>query len=302
MDLPAIELPKIDLPFEIPFLIHPLVVHFAVAIPVIILLLEIYNIFARKKSIGGFSFILILLTITAAIGAYFTGLADGKESFDLLTEAGKEELAEHKLLGTYLLLASGLLLFFKLLAMTGNVFLRFLFMISLIGYIGLTFVQGQHGGELTYEYGANVKQVKVLDDALFDANEKLEELNATEAPKEEAKAVEPKVEVKPEVKEEPVAAPAVEQTAQEVKEEVPATASTPEATRPQSLKTEVTPQEAPASQALEVNTSKVDMLLENAKEAMKEVTENTFSTVDNTVEEVVEVVPTQLERPKIETH
>jgi uncharacterized membrane protein len=302
MDLPAIELPKIDLPFEVPFLLHPLVVHFAVAIPVIILLLEIYNVFARKKSIGGFSFILILLTIAAAIGAYFTGLTDGKESFDLLSEAGKEELAEHKLLGTYLLLASGLLLFFKLLAMTGNVFLRFLFMVSLIGYIGLTFIQGQHGGELTYEYGANVEQVKVLDDALFDANEKLEEMNATEAPKEEAKVVEPKVEVKPEVKEEVVATPVVEQAANEIKEEAPAPVTTSEASAPQTLKTEVTPQEAPAPQVPEVNTSKVDKLLENAKEAMKQVTETTLSTVDNTVEEVVEVVPTQVERPKIETH
>ena len=175
MKLPAITLPKIDVPFDIPVLLHPSVEHFAIALPVVILLLEFYNLFTRKKSVGGFSFILILLTVIIFAAAYLSGLVDGKETYDLLSAEGQVELKEHKLLGTYLLLASVALLFFKLLAMTGKSFFKFLFFVVLIGFTIVTLQQGKEGGELTYKYGANVERIKTLDDALFDTKEALEE-------------------------------------------------------------------------------------------------------------------------------
>ena len=175
MTLPNIELPKIDLPFDVPVLLHPSVDHFAIVLPVIILLLEFYNLFARRKSVGGFSFILIVLTVIAFTAAYFTGLVDGKESYELLSVEGKEELKEHKLLGIYLLLGSVVVLFFKLLAMTGKGFFKFLFFMTLIAMMLVTFKQGKEGGELVYEHGANIERVKVLDDELFDVKEELEE-------------------------------------------------------------------------------------------------------------------------------
>jgi len=176
MTLPDITLPKIDLPFDIPVLIHPSVDHFAIALPVVILLLEFYNLFAKRKSIGVFSFILLVLTIVIFVAAYFTGVVDGKEAYDLLPQEGQTELKEHKLLGTYLLLGSVLLLFLKLLAMTGKKLLKVLFFIGLIGFIVVSFEQGKEGGELVYKYGANVERVKVIDDKLFDSQEALEEL------------------------------------------------------------------------------------------------------------------------------
>ena len=175
MQLPALTLPKIDLPFDIPVLLHPPVDHFAIALPVVILLLEFYNLFARKKSIGGFSFLLLILTVIAFAIAYLTGTTDGKEAYDLLTPEGQDALNAHKLLGTYLLLGTVVVLFFKLLAMTGKTYFKFFFFIVLIGLIAGTFEQGEHGGELVYKYGANVERVKTLDDELFDAKEALEE-------------------------------------------------------------------------------------------------------------------------------
>lgn len=175
MQLPALTLPKIDLPFDIPVLLHPPVDHFAIALPVVILLLEFYNLFARKKSIGGFSFLLLILTVIAFAIAYLTGTTDGKEAYDLLTPEGQDALKAHKLLGTYLLLGTVVVLFFKLLAMTGKTYFKFFFFIVLIGLIAGTFEQGEHGGELVYKYGANVERVKTLDDELFDAKEALEE-------------------------------------------------------------------------------------------------------------------------------
>jgi hypothetical protein len=89
MTLPDITayIPKVELPFDVPVLLHPLVVHFMIAIPVIVLLLELINLIAKKKAIGVVSFVLLFLTAVVAVGAYFTGIADGKESFDILSEA-----------------------------------------------------------------------------------------------------------------------------------------------------------------------------------------------------------------------
>jgi uncharacterized membrane protein len=215
MTLPEIVLPKVVLPFDIPVLLHPAVVHFLIAIPVVILLLEIMNLMMKKKAVGGVSFFLILLVVVAAIGAYFTGLTDGKEAFPALSEAAKSELGEHKLFGTYLLLGSAVLLFLKLLAMTGNKVLKGLYILVLIAFVVLMFKQGKEGGELVYEHGLNVEAVQALDDEIFDLKEELEE----------AKAVvpaTPKVEVKPEAIKVETPTPQVEETAA-VAEEVVAT-------------------------------------------------------------------------------
>ena len=177
MELPAITLPKVELPFDIPVLLHPLVDHFIIALPVVILLLELMNLIMKKKAVGGVSFFLILLTVIAAVGAYFTGLVDGKEAYPALTEVAKEALSEHKLLGTYLMLASGVVLLFKLLSMiTGKGIIKGLYILILIAFVAGIFEQGKDGGELVYKYGMNVEQVKVLDDELFDLKEELEEV------------------------------------------------------------------------------------------------------------------------------
>lgn len=176
MQLPEITLPKVELPFDIPVLLHPVVDHFIIALPVVILLLELVNLVMKKKAVSGVSFFLIVLTVIAAIGAYFTGLVDGKEAYPALTEAAKEALSEHKVLGTYLMLASGIVFLFKVLTMiTGKSIIRGLYILILIAFVAGIFEQGEEGGELVYKYGMNVEQVKILDDELFDVKEELEE-------------------------------------------------------------------------------------------------------------------------------
>ena len=176
MQLPAITLPKVEFPFDIPVLWHPVVDHFVIALPVVILLLELINLVMRKKAISGTSFFLIFLTVLAAVGAYFTGLVDGKEAYPALNEAAKEALGEHKLLGTYLMLASVVVLLFKLLSMlTDKSIIRAMYVLILIIFVAGIFEQGEDGGKLVYKHGLNVEQVKVLDDELFDVKEELEE-------------------------------------------------------------------------------------------------------------------------------
>ena len=106
MELPAIILPKVELPFTIDLLLHPAVIHFMIAFPVMILFLEIINILMNKKAISGTNIFLLFLTMILSLGAYFTGLVDGKEAFSALNDTAKHALAEHKLLGIYLMFAS----------------------------------------------------------------------------------------------------------------------------------------------------------------------------------------------------
>jgi len=255
MTLPEIVLPKITLPFDIAVLLHPSVVHFLIAIPVVILLLELMNLMMKKKAVGGVSFFLLLLVAVAAVGAYFTGLVDGKEAYPALAEAAKSELAEHKLLGTYLMLASFVLVFLKLLAMTGNKILKALYIFALIGFVVVMFNQGKEGGELVYEHGLNVQAVQELDDKIFDLEESLEELESASSPE--------KVETENDVtatqapKEETVVSPKTHTTSSEVKEEVHTSV---EGTSTETLVTPVQSEEAvssPASLTSEIQTKSV---------------------------------------------
>jgi len=118
MTLPELpfKIPEIALPFDIPALMHPPVAHFIIALPVIVLLLEIVNLIAKKRAIGVTAFFLLALTVAAAAAAYLTGSVDGKAAWDLLTQDGQTAVKAHKLFGTYLLLASGIVLLFKLLS------------------------------------------------------------------------------------------------------------------------------------------------------------------------------------------
>lgn len=251
MELPAIKLPQVELPFDIPLLMHPPVDHFIIALPIIILLLEFINLFAKKKAIGVVSFFLLILTVVAAVAAYLTGSVDGKEAFPLLSEAAQGELKEHKLFGTYLMLASAVVLVFKLLsAMISRGLMKALYLLVLILFVAGILKQGKEGGELVYKYGVNVEKVQELDNELFDVKEELEELQE-ENESAEAEEKEAPAEAAPattEVKESPAeAAPVtttapVEAVAESVKTEVKESAEAV-AEKVEEVKVEVIPQE-----------------------------------------------------------
>jgi len=212
MTLPAISIPEIPIPLQIPELIHPAIVHFIIAIPVVIFLLELYNLGVKRRSISLFSLFLLIIVAIAMFGAYLTGGVDGKTAIDAgLSSEGIKELKEHKLLGIYLVYASLGLLVFKLLFMLiGKTVGRIIFILILGGFIAVTLNQGKEGGELVYKYGANIEAVadvkSDLDDAIEERDELQESLDeAKEAvtatpvkPKEETKveSVEPKKEAK----------------------------------------------------------------------------------------------------------
>jgi len=178
MSLPALTIPEIPIPIQIPELIHPAIVHFVIAIPVVILLLEIYNLGVKRRSISVFSFLLLLIVAVALFGAYLTGGIDGQAAVDAgLSSVGKADLKEHKLLGVYLVYASVGLVLFKLLFMAIRKTIgRILFILILGGFIATTLYQGKEGGELVYKYGANNTAVADLASDMEDITEERDEL------------------------------------------------------------------------------------------------------------------------------
>ena len=177
MTLPALTIPEIPLPIEIPELLHPAIVHFVIAIPVVVFLLEVYNLVARKRSISLFSFFLLIVVALLMFGAYLTGGVDGKATWDILSAEAQTDLKAHKLLGTYLVYGSGILVLLKLLFMAiGKTFGRILFILILGGFIAVTLNQGKEGGELVYKYGANNEVVTEMKSDAEDMAEEQEEL------------------------------------------------------------------------------------------------------------------------------
>jgi len=243
MELPAIKIPQIELPFDIPLLMHPPVDHFIIALPVIILLLEFINLFAKKRAIGAVSFFLLILTVVAAVAAYLTGSVDGKEAFPLLSEAAQTEVKEHKLFGTYLMLASAIVLVFKLLsAMISRGLMKALYLLVLILFVAGILKQGKEGGELVYKYGVNVEKVQELDSELFDVKEELEELQEEN---ESAEAEEKE-------------APAATETKETPAEATPVTTTAPVEAVAESVKTEV--KESAEAVAEKVEEAKVEVI------------------------------------------
>jgi len=157
MTLPQISIP-VNIPFDIPTMLHPPLVHFAVAIPVLVLLFEVINIFLKSKSLKIITSIFLFLTIAIFFGAYLAGTADGKAAIDSGTFNAMSELKEHKLLGMYLFYASIGIFVFKLLSLVVNkTGFRIFYVLLLIGFVASVLHQGKEGGELVYKYGANVK-------------------------------------------------------------------------------------------------------------------------------------------------
>jgi len=178
MNLPVIDIP-VHLPFDVPLLIHPIFVHFAIAIPVIVLLIELVNIKAKKPAVSITSLFLLTLLMVVYLGAFFTGKADGSEAFSLLGAEAKEELKEHKLLGTYMVYATSVLFFFKILSMLiKQNWSRNIFLLLLVLFIATAFKQGKDGGELVYKYGVNVKAATELQDRVDDMQYDIDDLKA----------------------------------------------------------------------------------------------------------------------------
>jgi len=182
---------KIELLLDIPLLMHPPVVHFIIALPMVVLLLEFINIFTKRRTIGVLSFLLLILISVASVAVYLTGSVDGKEAYPLLSEIAQSELKEHKLLGTYLMLASVVVLLFKLLSsLISRGLMKALYFLILLLFIAGILKQGKEGGKLVYTYGINVEEVVKIDNRLDNLKESEEVTKAELVHESESSSIE----------------------------------------------------------------------------------------------------------------
>lgn len=142
--------------------IHPLIVHFPIALLFTAALVDTVGIFMRSNDFlrkGAFS--LYLLGGLAVVAAWFTG-EQAADSVFLAADANAL-LTEHSDLGHYTLYFFGAYALIRLvmfgLSLESRTALRsVVWLIGLVG-IGLTWVTADHGGELVYKYGAGVQAV-----------------------------------------------------------------------------------------------------------------------------------------------
>ena len=172
-----LNLDKMKLPFELPLLLHPISVHFLVAIPIIILLLELVNLYLKRPYLNKITASFWFLLIFIFVFAFFAGKTDGSHAFSLLSDEGQKELKEHKQLGMILVYLSLVPFFVKLLSMAIKTrAMQIVYLITLLAFIGGILKQGYDGGELVYKYGANVKMVSKMDDKIMDLEDEVDEL------------------------------------------------------------------------------------------------------------------------------
>jgi len=157
-------------------MLHPAVAHFAVALPVISLVLGIAYLIKPSELMSKISSRFMLFATLFMIAAFFSGKEDASEAYILLADAGQELLKQHKNFGLYLMIAMAFATIVKLYGCKKEVIKAEIFAIVLMAIIaGGTMYQGKTGGEITYTYGANVAQHSDGMDCLEDPEDFLEE-------------------------------------------------------------------------------------------------------------------------------
>jgi uncharacterized membrane protein len=141
--------------------LHPIFAHFAIVLPVVTLIMVIYHLKVKSITSYNYALALAIASALAMIAAWYTGGIDGKAAYEGLMigkDGGVEELMEHKQLGTVLaVFLAAVVVMMKVSAVKENRYLMYISIVSLAVVVGLTFIQGKHGGELVYEYAANVE-------------------------------------------------------------------------------------------------------------------------------------------------
>ena len=267
MNLPVFDIPVPNFGFDIPVLLHPPLVHFAIVIPVFILILEIINIFMKRKGLTVTTVVFFSLLVIIFFAAFVTGKTDGSETWDLLTKAGKADLQEHKLIGIYLLLGSVAILFLKLFAVALRTWwMKLIYMLLLIGFVGAVLYQGKEGGELVFKHGANNERVQDLMSDMDDLKDEIAELKEDAGTDEESEASD---------EEETQKAPqATESAKEETKEETSTPAPAAEKTEKSEEKADE-PKKEETSAATENAAQTVKAVKESAKETAHKVAEKT---------------------------
>jgi uncharacterized membrane protein len=137
-------------------LLHPIVVHFTIALFIVAVLLDIAGVVLRKPGLHAVAWVNLALAAIAAIATVSAGMT--AETLVAITPQAHETLDIHKLLGFYSLGAI-LLLFTWRYALRGAFPRRGALLYTVISLTGVGVVSGAgyYGGEMVYRHGAAVR-------------------------------------------------------------------------------------------------------------------------------------------------
>jgi len=155
-------------------ILHPATVHFAMVLPVVASAFGIAYMINRTETMSKISARTALVAAIAMIGVWYTGeKVAGPEVYNFLDAAGKAELLEHRDLGRYLAIAMTIVAFIQILGCKmKKSAIQIIGILLTIVVMGVTFLQGKHGGEIVYEHGNpfQITQLKnyISNDEDFD--------------------------------------------------------------------------------------------------------------------------------------
>ncbi|MCK4973723.1 MAG: hypothetical protein KAR81_00595 [Sulfurimonas sp.] len=144
-------------------MLHPAAAHFAVALPVISLVLGLLYLFKPTESMSKISSRFLSFAALFIVAAYFTGKNDAKEVLEVFEALDYVKapslLGEHAKMGLYLALATTAVALIKMFGCYKKMFkVELLAVVLLAAVTAATLYQGKMGGELTYEHGLNVSK------------------------------------------------------------------------------------------------------------------------------------------------
>ncbi len=138
--------------------IHPVTAHFAVALPLVALILGIIYLIKREEALSRASTMVLVFGALGMIAAWYTGGSDMNPDILMsLSDDAKSLLTEHKQMGLYTMIAVVVAAAIKFVGCQTKKFgLEALAIVILLGAGGLTVYQGKMGGDLVYTYGVGV--------------------------------------------------------------------------------------------------------------------------------------------------
>ncbi len=157
-------------------MLHPPIAHFAISLPIISLIIGLAYLYKPSELMSKISTRFMLFAAIFIIAAYFSGKEDGSEVFSLISSEGQELLKTHKDFALYLLIGMVLATALKMFGCIKSVFKAEVAAVVLVALVaGGVLYQGKMGGELTFTYGAHVKDhsdgMDCLDDPEFFLDE-----------------------------------------------------------------------------------------------------------------------------------
>lgn len=156
-------------------MLHPAAAHFAIALPIIALVLGVAYLIKPSELMSKVSTRFMVFASLFLVAAFFTGKDDGSEVYALLSSEAKALLLQHKDLGFYLVIAMPVATVIKFYGCMRENFKVEVFSVLLVAIIAAGIVyQGKMGGDLTYLHGANVVNHSDGMDCLEDPEEFME--------------------------------------------------------------------------------------------------------------------------------